>query len=584
MESYGYDANGRLAGVTGGGRDMTVSYAAGHVHVTDGVETLEYDLDGAGRVVAVQAGADAAIRAERDGAGDIVRLSQRGRSMSLDRDALGRIVHSTFAVGDSARYFYDELGHRTLAEYGDGGSALYEFDAAGNVTGFEVFARDGTRESRAVTVDTARPVERTAYDGTAMLEVEYERVEYGTVAVAERDREPSTSNAAQVPDTAAWHTRRVVFHGDEEWGSQPDYGVVMFTDDLRVVAAQPLRLGVPGSSDAGGMVEAASMLGEDAAEQAAVPRLQVALALVDVAAPLFTPSGPREFERPSNGVFEAPETRIVERAFAAGSRTPNADEESANCLPPTVSVDSADVVSDEIVVTLQPTGVSGTLEVSLVGMPAHTVSTSTVTGGTHMISFGIGSVPTGNYTGVRATWTVGTDMPTDTRAYGFRVLGSYRHSRYNTPSEANCTGTPQSSYVTNNQCTFTPTMLNSGFVSQVNLNGSGYSTNHGTVARENWCLDSDNHEAEIPDDAEERSFRSGHTVVGSCGAVGNATVAVAPGHDHLSCGDLVYIVGVGVKTVTDRCPACTSEQLDNYTTNTDCHRILDLGTYKTIEL
>ena len=236
--------------------------------------------------------------------------------------------------------------------------------------------------------------------------------------------------------------------------------------------------------------------------------------------------------------------------------------------------------SGAIVVTLQPTSVFGTLVVSLVGSPAHTVSTRTATGGTHTISLGIGSVPTGNYTGVRATWTVGTNTPNDTLAYGFQVLGNYRHSRYNSPSEASCIGAPRSSYVTNNQCTYTDTTLKSDFADKVNLNGSGYSINHGTVAPEDWCLDN----AEHPVDADERSFRSGHTVVGFCGSVGNTTVAIRPGHSYLSCGDSVYIVGVGVKTVTDSCPGCSPAQLDNYTTATACHGIPDLGTFKTIKL
>lgn len=270
-------------------------------------------------------------------------------------------------------------------------------------------------------------------------------------------------------------------------------------------------------------------------------------------------------------------------AFAFGDTSVTFNVPGGNASCPTVRVDSADVVSDEIVVTLQPAGVSGTLVVSSLmdrGAP-HTVNTRTATGGTHTIAFGVESLPTGDYTGVRATWTVGTNTPSDTRPYSFQVLGNYLHSQYNTPSEASCTGAPRRSYVTNNQCTFTGTTLKSDFAKQVNLNGSGYSTHHGTVACEEWCLDN----AEHPDDADGRSFRSGHTITGSCGGVSSATVAVHPKHDHLSCGDRVYIVGLGVKTVTDLCPGCLMQsQLDNYTTSTACHGISNLGTLKTIKL
>ena len=560
--SYAYDAEARLTSVSGSGADINVAYARGHVWIESAGEVFQYEVDHHGRVVSVGSGRSETIRVERDGAGDIVAFSQGSWSVRFGRNALGRIVDAAHADGLTARYFYDDLGNRTLAEYGDGSSVGYEHDTAGNMIAIKETQRDGALRRWSGTVATTKITEQASYDRAVELESEY--VATWRLGGDRRDPDKETTVKGKLAGHGlAIQTRMPengagVLMGDYRSGHQPDYGV---------------------------LVTAGSTLGPAWRRvEGAVPNLRGALALIDFAVPLFNHDGSREFERPSNTVFHAAETRIAERAFAAESRTGNSDEESDGCPTPTVSVDSTDVVSDEIVVSLQPTGVSGTLVVSLVGSPAHTASTSTLAGGTHTISFGIGSVPTGNYTGVRATWTVGTNAPSDTRAYSFRVLGNYRHSQYNTPSEASCTGTPQSSYVTNNQCTFTSTTLKSDFVSQVNQNGSGYSTNHGTVAPENWCLDPDNDEAEIPDDAEERSFRSGHTVVGSCGAVGNATVAVAPGHDHLSCGDSVYIVGVGVKTVTDRCPGCTSEQLDNYTTNTACHRILDLGTYKTIKL
>ncbi len=68
-------------------------------------------------------------------------------------------------------------------------------------------------------------------------------------------------------------------------------------------------------------------------------------------------------------------------------------------------------------------------------------------------------------------------------------------------------------------------------------------------------------------------------------ALALAPVAVNPDDNRdLSCGDRVYIVGLGVKTVTDRCPVCTPTQLDNYTTTPACSKVYDLGTYKTIKL
>lgn len=61
------------------------------------------------------------------------------------------------------------------------------------------------------------------------------------------------------------------------------------------------------------------------------------------------------------------------------------------------------------------------------------------------------------------------------------------------------------------------------------------------------------------------------------------------GHPHLNCGDQVLIVGLGanpgtIKTVTDLCPGCPETQLDNYTTDSRCSDVLDLGNFVTIRL
>ena len=123
--------------------------------------------------------------------------------------------------------------------------------------------------------------------------------------------------------------------------------------------------------------------------------------------------------------------------------------------------------------------------------------------------------------------------------------------------------------------------MKSDFIDQAELNGTGISLNHGTIEREVTCRDATN----FPTDGSDNSFRGHSSVRGACGGgVGNSTVAVNKNHQDLACGDSVYIVGVGVKTVTDYCPGCTSRQVDNYTTTPACYGVLDLGTFKTIKL
>lgn len=68
------------------------------------------------------------------------------------------------------------------------------------------------------------------------------------------------------------------------------------------------------------------------------------------------------------------------------------------------------------------------------------------------------------------------------------------------------------------------------------------------------------------------------------GRLDNDTVAHNQGHPYLSCGDRVYIDTVGTKTVTDYCPGCGNDQLDNFTTDNRCTGVVDLGDFVTTKL
>ena len=288
MRSFDYDAQGRLTSIAGGGRDVSVTHTEGHVHIVDGDDVFEYHLDRKGRVTSVQQGTDMTIRAERDDAGDIVALSDGYRAVQFGRDALGRIVDATYADGQTSRYFYDDLGNRRLSEYGDGGWASYQYDTAGNVTGVEVAARDGTTHPWTVTVDMAAPVERIAYEGSAVIEVEHERVEYGpvghvTATPVERDGVGWSSDSAASPTSASWTAESSVLMGARGLSGQPDYGVVAFDERVRLGDLDPLDTGVVDLRNARKLLEVASALLEG------------------------TPAG--EFDRLSNPVFQSAELR-----------------------------------------------------------------------------------------------------------------------------------------------------------------------------------------------------------------------------------------------------------------------------------
>jgi len=220
----------------------------------------------------------------------------------------------------------------------------------------------------------------------------------------------------------------------------------------------------------------------------------------------------------------------------------------------------------------------------------HTIHSIAKPSGDHTFSFNRQLLPEGQYNSIAATWRpLGSDV-TDSETVTFLVMGNYRHSQYNTPNESACMGSPSAAYITNPSCTFTATTLRSDFISQSWLNGSGITINHGTEQNEAFCLNLPN----APADANGRSFRA-QPIVPSCGAAyGVSNSTLARGDDApLVCGDQVLIVGLGgvnastVKSVTDRCPACTGvRQLDNYTIQPACQpgTIPDLGTFQTIRL
>jgi hypothetical protein len=233
-------------------------------------------------------------------------------------------------------------------------------------------------------------------------------------------------------------------------------------------------------------------------------------------------------------------------------------------------------------VRLKPTNVdvSGSFTLQLIGGTNHTIRTGTKRSGDHRETFNINTIPEREFTAVKFSWVVSGKTVEDTHDYRFQNLGNYRHSQYNIPEERQCNGVATASYATTNACVFTATNFRSQFFSQVNLNGSGISINHGNIKREFYCLS----HPSSPADASERSFRTGEDFAGSCGRLGNDTVAVLPSHPYLQCGDQVYLVGSGVKVVTDYCPGCAQNQLDNYTTNHACSGIGDFGNHVTIKL
>jgi len=270
------------------------------------------------------------------------------------------------------------------------------------------------------------------------------------------------------------------------------------------------------------------------------------------------------------------------------------------CLVKAV-ITCADVTTDQIEIELKPSGLTGTLTLELTGDEAvHRIRSEQRTGNAEPFTetFGIPNLAIGEYGRLRCVWIVGRLSVTAEYDYHIKVLGIYRHSQYNTVDESTCALNTEQAYITTendngiSQCfvqgQYYDTQLRASFIDQVNLNGSGTSVRFGDIKRDFYCPGTNN----APLNANQRTFRQ--TMIGpTCGslALNDNTVARRPDHPDLDCGDRIYIHTIGMKTVTDLCPGCPNslvpeavDQLDNYTTDSRCTGVNDLGNFMTIKL
>lgn len=233
-----------------------------------------------------------------------------------------------------------------------------------------------------------------------------------------------------------------------------------------------------------------------------------------------------------------------------------------------VKVTAANVMTDSITISLQPAGLSGNLQIKLTGPSGtYTAYNATANGNTsNNYSFNMGSAPAWEFTGITATWSPnGTSISSASYPYHIRNLGSTRQTGYNSPAENVCGGTLQNDMLFDNACHQSSGNLLSGFITAVTDKnagtGSGHSNSYGDVHWEQYCSGRSS-----------IALRTHYTITGSLGSLSNSTVAVcATGPDYV-LGATLFVVGTGLKTVSDSCPACCldSPHIDQYSTVTDC--------------
>lgn len=265
-----------------------------------------------------------------------------------------------------------------------------------------------------------------------------------------------------------------------------------------------------------------------------------------------------------------------------------------------IDVTGADVTDDSINVSLKPTDIqlTGTLLIELDNPNNCEILSESRSGGNYEESFGIPSLSVGEYSTVKGTWNVGGGSDEDTYNYHIKVLGTYRHSKYVISNENCYSGGSTAFCYTSGDCTYvvgdgtpgkdhciwnTNGSAKTSFITDVGIQGSGYSSSIGYLTREGYCNKPTGCTLGY------RELNSG--IIGcptwpNYGLVANGTVAVKVGHPYLTGGDQVFVYGIGVRTVSDTGALPNgNSQLDHFVGLRVCGvTYTDFGNYMTIKL
>jgi len=256
----------------------------------------------------------------------------------------------------------------------------------------------------------------------------------------------------------------------------------------------------------------------------------------------------------------------------------------ATTVLPKVEITFADVTQDTIHIILTPGNQSGTLSISLTGPAYHVIRQAPRSSRSHNETFDIPNLSPGEYSQVKATWTLAGGAHSAYYNHHIKVLGMYNHTRYNLFSENQCGGdsvnyssTGPGDCINIPNCNYSTAAGRSQWLSEVQENGGGYSTSGRYVSWEWECT------AVPPPRLRILNFAAGCPRCQGL-PLGNDTVAVAPNHDDLKCGDRVFIHEIGTKTVTDVGGNLAANQLDHYAGLGPCNGASTIGQKMTIKL
>jgi hypothetical protein len=255
-----------------------------------------------------------------------------------------------------------------------------------------------------------------------------------------------------------------------------------------------------------------------------------------------------------------------------------------------VTITNASIDGNQISVTLSGGSSTGALSITLNGGSSYTYSYnngSAVGPGSYTINLPRDSITANTYTSLTATWAVSPTSATGgyslqspaQQVYPWIVLGTIRHSQYNTVYESACPANQTTAYIYDSSCNFQTVTLSSKFVSQAELNGTGVSIGYGVLKYDNGsCNGSPNRPTGA---TSANTLRKVASVTGQCNVAltGGDSVATYPGPNdpgsEFNCSDDVTLVDGGNqsayhKHVEDRCPLCSDGHIDNYSSVQAC--------------
>ena len=274
---------------------------SGSTRVVNHERDLEYVLDSQNRISELTKD-DVDYSLSRDENGLITRVVQGDQQLSLMRDELGRITEIEYPNGQSSGYVYDALGNRIIANFSNGNSMHLKHDGRGNITHVDDVTTGGMTLRQRYHVNSKNQVTSVEFPMNLTLAIDYNQQGQPSLFSLGNDNVQVRYDVkqkfvglqsgmiewtpSQLPDYQLFLSygtdTRATLHNDKLNNTQPDYGLVIFDQNV-----QDLKLEHP--------------------ENQVISQLDTALVTLMTIESWFNEDVHLKFEKPSNSVFQPPE-------------------------------------------------------------------------------------------------------------------------------------------------------------------------------------------------------------------------------------------------------------------------------------